>query len=119
MMSGLAQAGKQLRRNSAADSIPRDAVNPNTPDASCPSFPAIAAEIQVSFSHRVLFTRNAFGVSNKVVRTVLNRSAAQAPQKVIVIADRPIMQSRPCWVDEIRSYFAANADALDLVSPPI
>jgi 3-dehydroquinate synthase len=78
---------------------------------------SIKRTISVSFEHRVYFTRGVFGVSNPLLQSVL----AEPPRvpKVLVVLDDSLAAAQPHLANAIESYFAACADRLDLVGPPL
>jgi 3-dehydroquinate synthase len=78
---------------------------------------SIKRTISVSFEHRVYFTRDVFGVANPLLQSVL----ADPPRvpKVLVVLDESLASAQPKLAASIQSYFAACADRLLLVAPPL
>jgi 3-dehydroquinate synthase len=79
----------------------------------------IERSIQVGYQLRVYFTQAAFDPSNLVVRAALRGAESNRPHKVLVVVDESLAQAQPDLPGQIESYFAAHADSLALVCPPI
>src|SRR6266540_5262601 len=79
---------------------------------------AIERTIQVSYRHRVFFTRRAFDRGNRVLRDVLADGEPREPQKVFVVLDESLARARPELARDIEVYFAAFSDSLKLVCAP-
>ena len=73
--------------------------------------------ISVSFELRVYFTRAVFGPSNSLLQSIL-AEASRVP-KVLVVLDESLALAQPQLAKSIESYFAAFADRLELVAPPL
>ena len=78
----------------------------------------IERQVQVSYRHRVLFTKNVFEASNPVLRDVLVEDFKTDPVKVLVIADDGLVRAYPELSGQIHRYFDQFPD-LDLVCPAI
>lgn len=79
----------------------------------------IERTIQISFPHRVHFTRGVFGPANLLLREVLrSHRAAQVP-KVLVILDESLHQAQPELTTRIEAYFQPFSSSLNLVCPPV
>lgn len=78
----------------------------------------IERTITVSFPHRIHFTRNVFGLANNVLKSVLSGETGHAP-KVLVVLDESLHKAQPALVQQIESWFNANASVARLVAPPI
>ena len=78
---------------------------------------SIKRTISVSFEHRVYFTRDVFGVANPLLQSVL----ADPPRvpKVLAVLDESLAAAQPKLAASIQNYFAACADRLLLVAPPL
>ena len=78
----------------------------------------IERQVQVSYRHRVLFTKNVFEASNPVLRDVLVEDFKTDTVKVLVIADDGLVRAYPELSGQIHRYFDQFPD-LDLVCPAI
>src|SRR5436190_4073156 len=78
----------------------------------------IERTIQVSFRHRVCFTRRVFDAANPVLKQVLG-SAESKEHRILVVLDESLAQAQPDLARNIENYFAAFARSLRLVCPPI
>src|SRR5213082_3539812 len=79
----------------------------------------IERTIQVSFRHRVYFTRRVFDPANLRLRQVLENDESKDQHLALVVLDESLAQARPDLARTIESYFAAFADSLKLVCPPL
>jgi 3-dehydroquinate synthase len=79
----------------------------------------IQRTIQVEFDLRVYFTQNVFAPANPLLKEVLTRDKNDRIHGVLVILDESLAQARPELVQEIEAYFAAGAERLKLVCPPM
>src|SRR5881396_3048486 len=78
----------------------------------------IERTIQVSYHHRVLFTRRVFDSSNPVLRDALACGEEKAQHKAFVVLDESLARAQPQLAREIEAYFNAFAESLKLVCPP-
>ena len=76
----------------------------------------IEQSIQVGWRLRVFFTEDVFSPGNSILNDAL---ADSAPRKVLVILDQSLAAAQPELSRRIENYFAAHADTLRLVCPPI
>src|SRR5437867_12915554 len=83
------------------------------------AMPDIERTIQVSFRHRVYFTRRVFDPANPRLRQVLENDESKDQHLALVVLDESLAQARPDLARTIESYFAAFADSLKLVCPPL
>src|SRR5216684_2528708 len=79
----------------------------------------IERTIQVSFQHRVYFTRHAFGVTNGLLRDLLLNGRSGQAAKVLVVLDESLHRAQPNLAHSIEAYFRAFGERLELVCPPI
>ena len=79
----------------------------------------IERTIQVSFRHRVYFTRRVFDPANPRLRQVLENDEKKDLHLALVVLDESLAQAQPDLSRNIESYFAAFADSLELVCPPL
>jgi 3-dehydroquinate synthase len=76
----------------------------------------IQRSIQVGWQLRVFFTENVFTPDNLILKTAL---AETASRKVLVVLEDSLAQAQPNLSHQIENYFAAYADNLQFVCPPI
>src|SRR5438046_894989 len=78
----------------------------------------IERTIQVSYRHRVLFTRSVFDAANLTLKEVLSDGESKEQHKVFVVLDESLARAQPALARNIESYFAAFPDLLKLICPP-
>jgi len=78
----------------------------------------IERTIQVSYRHRVFFTRRVFDCANAVLREALADGEVREAQKAFVVLDESLAREQPRLIRDIEAYFAAYPDSLKLVCPP-
>ncbi|NBQ24085.1 MAG: 3-dehydroquinate synthase [Verrucomicrobia bacterium] len=78
----------------------------------------IERQIQVSYQHRVLFTKDVFAPHNPVLRDVLSDPTRPYPSKVMIVLDDGLAKAYPDLRKKIQDYFDLQSD-LKLVCPPI
>ena len=76
----------------------------------------IRRTIEVAWPLRVFFTENAFAPDNSTLRDAL---ADAVPRKVFVVLEDSLSQALPELEHQIEKYFAAHAQSLPLVRPPL
>ena len=76
----------------------------------------IRRTIEVAWPLRVFFTENAFAPDNSTLRDAL---ADAVPRKVFVVLEDSLSQALPQLEHQIEKYFAAHAQVLSLVRPPL
>jgi 3-dehydroquinate synthase len=79
----------------------------------------IERTVTVSFRHRVLFTRNVFDPGNRALKEVLVNGENRDRHNVLVVLDESLAVAQPDLTRKIEAYFAAFADSLKLVCPPM
>ena len=79
----------------------------------------IERTIQVSYRHRVYFTRGVFGAQNDLLKQVLALEKSNAPAKALVVVDETLAQSQPTLLADIENYFARHGGELKLVCAPL
>src|SRR5213075_808681 len=79
----------------------------------------IERTIQVSYRHRVFFTRRVFACANPVLRDALADGDEKGPHKAFVVLDESLARAQPQLTGEIEAYFTAFPDTLKLVCPPL
>ena len=78
----------------------------------------IERTIQISFKHRVYFTRDVFGADNPLLRDILNGKDGSVVPRVLVVVDESLNSAQRDLSRKIESYFAA-AHKVRLVCPPV
>ena len=81
--------------------------------------PAIEKMIQVSFPHRVYFTRDVFRPANTLLLEVLRNGGDRQPAKVLIVLDESLHVAQPGLDRKIEAYFSSHSDRLKLVCPPM
>src|SRR5262245_22551445 len=84
-----------------------------------PNMTVIERTIQVSFSHRVYFTRNVFGGANPLLNEVLTGGENGLPRKALLVLDESLHVAQPQLRRQIETYFDTFAQGLKLVCPPL
>jgi len=79
----------------------------------------IERTIQVSWRHRVYFTRDVFGPENDLLKQVLALDRSNPCAKVLVVVDDSLAASQPDLVKRIESYFTRHSRELKLVCAPM
>jgi 3-dehydroquinate synthase len=79
----------------------------------------IQRSIEVAYGLRVYFTQAVFDPANLVLKSVLAAAPAQRAAKVLVVVDEALAQAQASLSRQIETYFAAHADVLSLVCPPV
>src|SRR5207249_10538627 len=78
----------------------------------------IERTIEISFKHRVFFTRDVFGASNALLRDVLNGKDSSVVPRVLVVVDESLNSAQPDLSRKIQTYFEASPN-VRLVCPPV
>jgi 3-dehydroquinate synthase len=78
----------------------------------------IERTIQVSYRHRVYFTREMFSPGNDLLRQVLSLDKSNAVARTLVVVDEMLALARPSLVKAIETYFEQRPD-LKLVCAPM
>jgi len=78
----------------------------------------IERTIQVSYRHRVFFTRRVFDCANPVLREALANGEEKEQHKAFVVLDESLARAQPQLTRDIEAYFTAFSDSLKLVCPP-
>ena len=81
--------------------------------------PYIERNIQVSYRHRVYFTRGVFAAENPLFHQVLASEKTNALAKALVVVDETLAQHQPHLLANIEAYFARHAADLKLVGTPL
>ena len=76
-------------------------------------------KITVDYTHRILFTRDAFSDRNTVVRDLLSLDGVGRPAKVLVFVDDRVALANPNLVSQVMSYAAAHLDVMHLAADPL
>jgi len=75
--------------------------------------------IQLSYVHRVYFTREVFASCNPLLRDLLVDGTPGRVRKALVTLDEALAAAWPGLAAEIQAYFDAAPDSLRLVCPPM
>jgi 3-dehydroquinate synthase len=78
----------------------------------------IERTIQVSYRHRVFFTRRVFDRANSVLRDALSKGEEMEQRKAFVVLDESLARAQPQLTRDIEAYFDACSESLKLVCPP-
>src|SRR5438552_2787566 len=78
----------------------------------------IERTIEISFKHRVYFTRDVFGASNPLLRDLLCNQRNSVVPRVLVVVDESLNSAQRDLARKIESYFSASAK-VRLVCPPV
>ena len=73
----------------------------------------------VPFKFPVHFTQDAWNTANTVFFDVIRREEAHRRHRVLAVVDSEVASAHPSLLPDIRKYFAAFPDALELVGPPV
>ena len=79
----------------------------------------IERTIEIKFQQRVYFTRQVFALDNPLLRDVLLLERSNKVPKILVVIDESLHVAQPKLSQQIERYFAACADHLKLVCPPM
>ena len=80
---------------------------------------AIERTVQLSFPHRIFFTREVFDLANPLLKQVLCSSRERQLPKVLIVLDESLHVAQPALEPKIQAWFAAHKDHLNLVCPPM
>src|SRR2546426_11911129 len=78
----------------------------------------IERTIQVSYRHRVFFTRRVFDCANPVLREALACGEEKERHKAFVVLDESLARAQPQLTGNIEAYFTAFSESLKLVCAP-
>ena len=73
----------------------------------------------VPFKFPVHFTQDAWNRANTVFFDVIRREEADRRHRVLAVVDSEVASAHPSLLPDLRKYFAAFPDALELVAPPV
>lgn len=79
----------------------------------------IERTIQVSYRHRVYFTRKVFGAENDLLKQVLALEKSNLGVKALVVVDETLAEAQPGLIKDIENYFARHSAELKLVCAPL
>jgi 3-dehydroquinate synthase len=79
----------------------------------------IERTIQVSWRHRVYFTRDVFGADNDLLKQVLALEKSNAAAKVLIVIDESLAQTQAKLLKDIEAYFSRHSPDLNLVCAPM
>src|SRR5437899_9376249 len=78
----------------------------------------IERTIQISFKHRVYFTRDVFGATNPLLRDLLNSQRSSVVPRVLVVVDESLNSAQRELTRKIESYFSGSPQ-VRLVCRPV
>ncbi len=81
--------------------------------------PCIERSLSIPFRHQVWFTENVFDPANRLLRDVISEGRTPGRARVLAIIDDGLAAALPALVMALEAWFAAHADAVELVAPPI
>lgn len=79
----------------------------------------IERTIQVSYRHRVYFTRGVFGAGNDLLKQVLALEKSSAVVKALVVVDETLAEAQPNLIKDIEACFTRHSEELKLVCAPM
>ena len=79
----------------------------------------IERTIQVSFRHRVYFTRGVFGLGNDLLKQVLALEKSNMAVKALAVVDETLAEAQPHLIHDIENYFSRHGAELKLVCTPM
>jgi 3-dehydroquinate synthase len=89
--------------------------NQPTPSSGGPSNPQTQAPFQVSWTHRLMFTRDALAAENTVLRDAIIGEDLHAGERgLIVVADDGVTRENPRFLDQLKSYFEKHDELPEL-----
>src|SRR6266516_2544112 len=78
----------------------------------------IERTIQLSYRHRVLFTRRVFDSSNPALRDALANGEEKERHKAFVVLDESLARAQPQLIRDIEAYYTAFSESLKLICLP-
>ncbi|MEO5568765.1 MAG: 3-dehydroquinate synthase [Gemmatimonadaceae bacterium] len=79
----------------------------------------IRQKVRVDFEYPVYFTTGVLAVSNLLLRDVVARSADESPSRVLVVADRGVLEHYPGLVAQVDEYCRRHRTVLHLAGPVV
>lgn len=79
----------------------------------------IERTIQISFQHRIYFTRGVFALDNDLLARVLSDDYSTQVPKVLIVLDESLHTAQPKLARSIEDYFTAHREGLNLVCAPM
>jgi 3-dehydroquinate synthase len=83
------------------------------------SFSMIQHAIQLTYTHRILFTRSVFAVENGTLRDLLLRDGGQKVPRVLVFVDDRVAMAHAGLLEAIPAYAKAHAEVMELAAAPV
>jgi 3-dehydroquinate synthase len=75
--------------------------------------------IQLSYTHRILFTRSVFAAENGTLRDLLLMDGGQKVPRVLVFVDDRVAEANPGLLDAISGYARAHSEVMELAAAPL
>ncbi|HWI59984.1 MAG TPA: 3-dehydroquinate synthase [Bacillota bacterium] len=79
----------------------------------------IEQTIEISFQHRVYFSRNVFEPKNTLLRQVLRVGEGEPTPKALIVLDESLHRAQPDLASRIETYFSNISPLVKLVCPPV
>lgn len=80
----------------------------------------IERQIQVSYRHQIHFTEGVFSIENSLVSQLMSEDKrGGGASKVMIVADKGVLDAFPALLNQITEYFDHYRDQLELVCHPI
>jgi len=90
----------------------------DTADAAVPDCEVYLQRISVPFEYPVYFTRHLLGADNPLLADALDRLGEHRRHRAIVAVDGGLAEARPELIRQIKEYFHARPDRMELAAPP-
>ncbi len=87
-------------------------------DSTCNAAPKLVLDerVQLSFAHRVRFTRGAFDAENAALRDVFASDAAIRSRRALIVVDRGVAAAHGAMFESrVRAYFEAHAASMPTI----
>lgn len=75
--------------------------------------------IQLTYTHRILFTRNVFAVGNDTLRDLLLVDGGQKMPRVLVFVDEQVAMANAGLLEAIPAYARGHAEVMELAAEPV
>jgi len=82
-------------------------------------FSMIQHAIQLTYTHRILFTRSVFAVENGTLRDLLLLDGGQKVPRVLVFVDDRVAAANAGLLEGIPAYAKAHAEVMELAAAPV
>jgi len=79
----------------------------------------IERQIEVSYRHKILFTKGLFEPENELFCDTLANGQLDCTHKVLIVMDESLCRAQSQLIEKIKSYFSMRKDRLNLVCDPM